>query len=106
MTSPHLPIIPESIAVGAISTVVGFVMTDAMWALLIAQIGTIAIMIIKDFRDRSNREQDRLDRESAAKLAREAIAQVAIQGGEREGRIVAKVDAVKEAVVSISDTPK
>ena len=81
-------------------------MTDAMWALLIAQIGTIAIMIIKDFRDRSNREQDRLDRESAAKLAREAIAQVAIQGGEREGRIVAKVDAVKEAVVSISDTPK
>ncbi len=97
-------IINESLAVGAISTAVGFVMTDAMWALLVAQAGTIAIMVVKDRRDLRNREQDRLDRESAAKLAREEIAKVAVAGGEREERIVAKVEQVKEAVAVIAET--
>ncbi len=100
------PILNESIAVGTVSTVVGFVMTDAMWALLVAQVGTIAIMIVKDRRDLRNREQDRLDRESAAKLAREEIAKVAVAGGEREERIVAKVEQVKEAVAVIAESPK
>ena len=96
-----LPILNESIAVGTVSTVVGFVMTDAMWALLVAQIGTIAIMIVKDHRDKSNREQDRLDRELAAKLARDEIASLAVAGGQREERIVAQVESVKTAL-----TPK
>jgi len=89
----------ETIALGAISTMAGFIMSDAMWALLVAQVGTIAIMVVKDRRDIRNREQDRLDRESAAKLARDEIAKVAVAGGERENRIVAEVKEVKSVVV-------
>jgi len=95
----------ETIAVGAATTVAGFVMTDAMWALLVAQVGTIAIMIVKDRRDIRNREQDRLDRESAAKLARDEITKVAVAGGQREERIVAKVEDVKAVVVDSLKTP-
>lgn len=103
MTLPSITILPESVAVGITSTAVGFIMSDAMWALLVAQIGTIAIMIIKDHRDKTNREQDRLDRESDAKLLAASLAKV---GGEREERIVAKVEAVEKAVVAKTEPQK
>lgn len=103
MTLPNITIIPESVAVGITSTAVGFIMSDAMWALLVAQLGTIAIMIIKDHRDKTNREQDRLDRESEAKLLAMGLEKVAAAGGEREKRIV---ESVKEAVSAKTETQK
>lgn len=103
MTLQSITIIPESLAVGVTSTAVGFIMSDAMWALLVAQVGTIAIMVVKDHRDKTNREQDRLDRESEAKLL---LAKVTTAGGEREDRIVAKVEAVEKAVSAKGETQK
>ena len=96
----------EFTAVGAVSTFAGFVMSDATWALLIGQLGIIGIMIVKDRRDLKNREQDRLDRESAANLLKTGLAEVATKGGEREERIVAKVEEVKSAVADAPKSPQ
>lgn len=98
-------------------------MSDATWALLIGQVGIIAIMIVKDRRDAENRkqdrldrEQDRLDRESAAKilatkvdttavLLAGKVERSAVMGGEREERIIAKVEQVNAAVATITSPP-
>jgi hypothetical protein len=92
--------IPE-IAVGVISTSIGFIMSDATWALLIGQAGIVAIMLVKDRRDRVNREQDRLDRELAAKIAAEEINK---RGDARKVEIVEEVKKVVESVASSTTT--
>ncbi len=117
-------ILNESIGLAALSTTVGVIMSDATWALLIGQVGIVAIMVVKDRRDRTNREQDRLDREQD-RLDRESAARLlaskvetsaillagkversAVMGGEREGRIIAKVEKVEQAVLENSKSPQ
>lgn len=87
------------VTIAAIFT--GVVMSDATWALLIGQVGIIAIMLVKDRRDKSNREQDRLDRIAAAQIAADSINK---KGDVRKDEIIQGVKKVVVEAVTTAPT--
>lgn len=82
----------EYLGLTAASMFTGVIMSDATWGILIAQVGMVLMMFLKDQKDNRNRVQDRLDRESEARIAREALAKVSELGSERAVRIIEKIE--------------
>lgn len=99
------------------ATQFAFVISEGTWVVIIGQVGVVATLLIKMWVDRSNRIQDRLDKEEDRKYMlalatlSEAQQEIVLKSGQdREKRIVGEIrdtrQAVKEAVVEGKNIPQ
>lgn len=80
-----------------------FTMSEGMFTVLVVQVFTVILFILKDRADRTARREEREERAALALMTRQGLVAVKTEGGEREARIIAHVEEVKTVAAVLGE---
>lgn len=80
--------------------ILAFQLTEGMVTVLVVQLATVVLFILKDRSDRQARKEEREERVQLAKLTQSGLDEVKTEGGRREARIVREVKQTKQVAIA------